>query len=40
VATLREVSVLLGILLARDKLGPRVWAGAALVVVGAVLTAL
>jgi drug/metabolite transporter (DMT)-like permease len=40
VATLREVSVLLGMLLARDKLGPRVWAGAALVVVGAVLTAL
>ena len=39
VATLREVSVLLGILLAREKSGPRVWLGAALVVAGAVLAA-
>ena len=40
VATLREVSVLLGVLLAREQKGARVWLGAALVVLGAILTAL
>lgn len=40
VATLREVSVLLGILLSRERPGRHVWVGAALVVAGAVLTAL
>jgi drug/metabolite transporter (DMT)-like permease len=40
VATLREVSVLIGVLLAREQKGPRVWVGAALVVLGAILTAL
>jgi drug/metabolite transporter (DMT)-like permease len=40
VATLREVSVLIGVLLARERKGPRIWLGAALVVVGAVLTAI
>jgi drug/metabolite transporter (DMT)-like permease len=40
VATLREVSVLIGVLLARERKGPRIWLGAALVVVGAILTAL
>jgi drug/metabolite transporter (DMT)-like permease len=39
VATLREVSVLIGLLLAREKAGWRTWLGAALVVVGAVLAA-
>ena len=37
VATLREVSVLVGVLLARDRPGGRVWAGAALVAAGAIL---
>lgn len=40
VATLREVSVLIGVLLAREQKGRRVWLGAALVVLGAILTAL
>lgn len=40
VATLREVSVLLGVVLAREKKPGRVWLGAALVVFGAILTAL
>ena len=40
VATLREVSVLIGVLLAREQKGPRVWLGAALVVLGAILTAI
>lgn len=40
VATLREVSVLIGVLLARERKGWHVWLGAALVVLGAVLTAL
>jgi uncharacterized membrane protein len=40
VATLREVSVLLGVVLAREKKPGRVWLGAALVVLGAILTAL
>jgi drug/metabolite transporter (DMT)-like permease len=40
VATLRETSVLIGLALAGGKLGPRLWLGAALVVVGAILTAL
>jgi drug/metabolite transporter (DMT)-like permease len=40
VATLREVSVLIGLVLAREKIGRRVWAGGALVVAGAVLAAL
>jgi drug/metabolite transporter (DMT)-like permease len=39
VATLREVSVLIGLVLARDKPGWRLWAGAGLVVAGMVLTA-
>jgi drug/metabolite transporter (DMT)-like permease len=39
VATLREVSVLIGLSLARDKPGWRLWAGAGLVVAGMVLTA-
>lgn len=39
VATLREVSVLIGLLLARRKHGWRTWLGASAVVVGAVLTA-
>jgi drug/metabolite transporter (DMT)-like permease len=38
VATLREVSVLLGVLLAREQKGWRVWLGATLVVLGAILT--
>jgi drug/metabolite transporter (DMT)-like permease len=37
VSTLREVSILIGILLAGEKPAPRVWLGAALVVIGAVL---
>ncbi len=40
VATLREVSVLLGVFLSRGKRGWRVWLGATLVVVGMVLTAI
>ncbi len=40
VATLREVSVLIGVLLAREQKGWHVWLGAALVALGAVLTAL
>jgi drug/metabolite transporter (DMT)-like permease len=40
VATLREVAVLVGLLLAREKAGWRTWVGATLVVVGAVLAAL
>jgi drug/metabolite transporter (DMT)-like permease len=40
VATLREVSVLIGVLLAREQKGWRVWLGAALVAFGAILTAL
>ena len=39
VSTLREVSVLIGIALARDKPGWRLWAGAVLVVGGMFLTA-
>jgi|SRR5579884_254309 len=39
VATLREVSVLLGLVLARDKPGPRAWLGGTLVVAGAILAA-
>ncbi len=40
VATLRELSILLGILIARERTGWRVWAGGALCVLGAALTAL
>lgn len=40
VATLREVSVLIGVLLAREQKGWRVWLGAGLVALGAILTAL
>jgi drug/metabolite transporter (DMT)-like permease len=40
VATLRELSILLGILMARERPGWRVWAGGALCVLGAVLTVL
>ena len=40
VATLREVSVLIGLLLSSDRKSWRLWAGASLVVFGAVLTAL
>ncbi len=40
VSTLREISVLLGVLIARERSGPRVWLGAGLVVLGAVLAAL
>lgn len=40
VATLREVSVLVGLLLAREQVGWRVWIGAALVVSGAVAAVL
>jgi drug/metabolite transporter (DMT)-like permease len=38
VATLRELSILLGILISGDRPGKRVWAGGALCVLGAVLT--
>jgi len=38
VATLRELSILLGILIAGDRPGKRVWAGGALCVLGAALT--
>jgi drug/metabolite transporter (DMT)-like permease len=37
VATLREIAVLLGVLAARERPGLRGWAGAALVVAGAIL---
>jgi drug/metabolite transporter (DMT)-like permease len=40
VATLRELSILLGILMARDRPGVRVWLGGALCVLGAALTLL
>ena len=40
VATLREVSVLIGLLLSSDRKSWRLWVGASLVVFGAVLTAL
>jgi len=40
VATLREISVLVGLLLAREQVGWRVWIGAALVVSGAVAAVL
>ena len=40
VATLRELSILLGILMARERPGWRVWAGGTLCVLGAVLTVL
>jgi drug/metabolite transporter (DMT)-like permease len=40
VSTLREISVLIGVLIARERSGARVWVGAALVVAGAVLAAL
>jgi drug/metabolite transporter (DMT)-like permease len=40
VATLRELSVLLGLALAGGRHGWRVWLGATLVVAGAILTAL
>ena len=39
VATLREASVLVGLLLARERPGRLVWLGAGLVVIGAVLAA-
>jgi drug/metabolite transporter (DMT)-like permease len=39
VATLRETSVLLAILLSREQPGAATWAGAAMCVVGAVLAA-
>jgi drug/metabolite transporter (DMT)-like permease len=40
VATLRELSVLVGILLSRERPGARTWIGAALVVAGAVMVAI
>ncbi len=40
VSTLREISVLIGLLIARERSGPQVWLGAILVVGGAVLAAL
>jgi drug/metabolite transporter (DMT)-like permease len=40
VATVREVSVLIGLAIARDRPGRRAWTGAVLVVSGAVLAAL
>jgi drug/metabolite transporter (DMT)-like permease len=39
VATLREASVLVGILLSREHPGPVIWAGALLVLIGALLAA-
>ena len=39
VATLREVSVLIGLLLAREKPGGKAWAGALLIVAGAICVA-
>jgi len=38
VAALRELSILIGILLARERSGIRVWAGGAVCVLGAALT--
>jgi drug/metabolite transporter (DMT)-like permease len=40
VATLREISVLIGLLIAADRPGPRAWLGGVLVVIGAILAAL
>ncbi len=40
VAALRELSILIGILMARERSGIRVWAGGALCVLGAALTVL
>jgi drug/metabolite transporter (DMT)-like permease len=40
VATLRELSILFGILLARERPGWRVWLGGALCVTGAALAVL
>lgn len=40
VATLRELSILFGILIARDRTGKAVWAGGALCVLGAALVVL
>jgi drug/metabolite transporter (DMT)-like permease len=40
VATLRELSILFGILLARERAGWRVWLGGALCVAGAALAVL
>jgi drug/metabolite transporter (DMT)-like permease len=40
VATLRELSILLGILMAKERPGGRVWLGGALCVLGAALTVL
>lgn len=40
VSTLRETSVLIGLLLARERKGWRIWVGATLVVLGIILTAL
>jgi drug/metabolite transporter (DMT)-like permease len=40
VATIRELSILLGILMAQERPGWRVWAGGALCVLGAALTVL
>jgi drug/metabolite transporter (DMT)-like permease len=40
VAALRELSILLGILMARERSGMRVWLGGALCVLGAALTVL
>jgi drug/metabolite transporter (DMT)-like permease len=40
VAALRELSILVGILMARERSGIRVWAGGALCVLGAALTVL
>jgi len=40
VATLREISVLIGMLVARDAKGWRVWVGASIVVLGIVVTAI
>ena len=40
VATLREISVLIGLLLAQERVGRQVWVGATLVVMGAILAAL
>jgi drug/metabolite transporter (DMT)-like permease len=37
VATLREISVLMGILLSRERPGARTWVGASLVAAGAVM---
>src|SRR5262249_25755248 len=40
VATLREVSIVIGLLLSSDRKSWRLWLGAALVVCGAILTAM